>query len=175
MAAVRSDRGATLPEVLIGAALMASLVLVGARLVERSVTVMARVGREARGPSLELLRAQLRRDTQEALGIASGAIGWSPGALILVHNGGRTVEVGLDGDELRRRVRDGSGATVSDRVLAGGVTGWWWRPVPSRILDLKVTVLVHEGGSPSPGTMPPWRRTEVMRYALRTPPGGSSW
>lgn len=175
MAAVRSDRGATLPEVLVGAALMAALLLIGARLVERSVTVIARVGREARGPSVELVRAQLRRDTQEALGVASGAIGWSPGTLILIHNGGRTVELGLDGDELRRRVRDGSGVVVSDRVLAGGVTGWWWRPVSARIVDLKVTVLVHGGRPPSPGGTPPWRRTEVMRYALRTSPGGISW
>lgn len=172
---MRSDRGATLLEVLVGAVLMASLVLVGARLVERSVTVVARVGREARGPSFELVRSQLRRDTQEALGVVSGAIGWSPGTLILVHKGGRTVEVGLDGDDLRRRVRDHSGAVVSDRVLAGGVTGWWWRPVPARIVDLKVTVLVHDGPPPSPGAAPPWRRTEVMRYALRTSPGGISW
>jgi hypothetical protein len=175
VATVRTERGATLPEVLVGAALMAGLLLVGARLVERSVAVVGRVGREARGASTEAIRAQLRRDVQEARTVLSVAVSWSSGPLLLARDGGGTVEVAHEGDAVRRRVRDGAGEIRSDRVLVRGVTGWWWRLEAARIVDVRVTVLVHDGPPPEAGALPPWRRTETVRYALRTPPGGAWW
>lgn len=175
VAAVTGQRGTTLPEVLVGALLMAVLVLAGAELIEHSARMVARVGREARGSSAELVRAQLRRDIQEAPTVLTPSISWSPTPLALRRRDGDVVVLEVADEILRRRVQQPDGTVLSERLLARGVTGWWWRHDAARVVDLRLTLLVNDRAGGAIGEVPPWRRTELMRFALRTPFGGVGW
>ncbi len=175
MAALSRERGTTLPEVLVGAMLMAVLVLAASELVVHATRLVARIGREARGASVELVRNQLRRDIQEAPQVLTPAISWSTSALALRRPDGDVVVLELNGDALWRRVQHPDGTVLARRILAQGVTGWWWRHDAARVVDLRLTVLVYDRAGHATGEVPPWRRTELMRFALRTRPGGAGW
>ena len=103
------------------------------------------------------------------------SISWSPAPLVLRRGDGDVLVLQVTDDVLRRRVQRPDGTVLSERVLARGVTGWWWRHDLPRLVDLRITMLVNERAGEAVGEIPPWRRTELMRYALRTPPGGVGW
>lgn len=167
--------GYSLVELLVALALTGVVAVAAAALVGEAVRVTEAAGRSLRSPSLGLAVVAMRRDVHGAVGPAHApAAGWCHDPLELVRWDGGLVRLEEDGGDLVRTAFDATGRPAGRRVLARGLTSWWWRSPNPATVDVRLTALVH----PDPGSgrsSQAARQTEVWRFAFRGWPGGRSW
>jgi len=169
------DRGYTVPELLTVLALTSVVVLAAAQLVGEAVRIVAGTGRAMRSPSFTLVMATIRRDVQDAAGAAlPTTAGWSRDSLELLAWDGRRVRLFLDGDAVVREELDELGQSSGRRVLARGITSWWWRSPNPWTVDVKMTAMVAPDPIPARRAAVV-RRTETRRFVMRGSPGGRAW
>lgn len=169
------DRGFTVFELLIVLALTSVVVLAAAQLVGEAAQLVDGAGRAMRSPSFTLTVATIRRDVQVAAGVTmSTTPGWSKDSLELVAWDGRRVRFVFDGDAVVREELDELGQPSARRVLARGITSWWWRTPNPWTVDVRITAMVNPDPIPArrASTL---RRTETRRFVMRGAPGGRSW
>jgi hypothetical protein len=172
---VRRTGGYSILELVVALALTSLVVLVGLQFIAESMILYRDAGRAVRNSPLPLAMATVRRDIQDASGVATVAItGWSDHPLHLVKWDGEHVSLAVVEGALVRFVIGPMGEPVSRRVLIRGVTAWWWRAANHSTLDVRITVL--ENPDPTAGARSRVnRRTEVRRFVLRGSPGGRTW
>jgi prepilin-type N-terminal cleavage/methylation domain-containing protein len=169
------NRGFTVPELLVVLALMSVVVLAAAQLVGEAVQLVDGAGRTMRSPSFTLAMATIRRDVQLAAGaVTSMTTGWSEDTLELLSWDGRRVRVFVDGDAIVRETVDEVGRSTGRRVLARGISSWWWRTPNPWTVDLRITAMVIPDPIPARRAIVV-RRTETRRFVMRGSPGGRSW
>jgi hypothetical protein len=119
--------------------------------------------------------ATIRRDVQLAAGaVTSMTTGWSEDTLELLSWDGRRVRVFVDGDAIVRETVDEVGRSTGRRVLARGISSWWWRTPNPWTVDLRITAMVIPDPIPARRAIVV-RRTETRRFVMRGSPGGRSW
>jgi YD repeat-containing protein len=172
---LRRERGYSVIELLIVLSLAVLIVLGAAQLVAESVVIFERAGRALRAPSLTLTMATLRRDIQDSAAVVGvPPISWTQTPLDLVAWDGRRTRITHDGDALVRLSYDLAGQPTGRRVLARGVSSWWWRLSNPWTIDVRV--IATAAADPLGGQRGALnRRTEVRRFARRGAPDGRSW
>ena len=169
------DRGYTVPELLTVLALTSVVVLAAAQLVGEAVQIFAGTGRAMRSPSFTLAMATIRRDVHDAAGASVPTVpGWSQEDLELISWDGTRVRLFLDGDAIVREALDEHGRSSRRRVLARGVTSWWWRSPKPWTVDVRVAAMVAADPTTARRAAV-LRRTETRRFVMRGSPGGRSW
>lgn len=169
------DRGHTVPELLVALALTSVVVLAAAQLVGEAVRLVDRTGRAMRSPTLTLAMATIRRDVQDAAGAAGPAkSGWSEGDLELIYWDGGRVRLSMEGDAVVREGIDGLGRRSRRRVLARGITSWWWRSRNPWTVDVRMTAMVTPDAKPGERAAIV-RHTETRRFVMRGSPEGRAW
>jgi hypothetical protein len=169
------ERGASVLELLVALALTLIVIVAAGQLVAEAVRVFEAAGLKVRSPSLTLAAATLRNHMQETRAVVGPpTIGWTDRPLQLLTSDGSRVQFSLERGALVRQTCDPLWRPTARRVLARGVTEWWWRFVNPHTVDVRLTALVAVGtGEHRRG--PVARRTEIRRFAVRGAPGGRSW
>ena len=127
MAAVNTQRGVTLIELLVAVALLGSIAVLSAQLVIQSTKLMDTTARASRNPDLVLATEWIRRDLYEARMVMGVDLGWSDGPLVMAtQNGGWLALAAFEGKLERINVQPGS-LIPEDRVILQGVVNWRWR------------------------------------------------
>lgn len=133
------ERGATLIEVLVTAALMLVGVLASGSLIVHSVKLDRSVMRTLNDPAAEQAIAWIRRDVHAAAALRTASVLWTAEALELQMFDEVVVRYSqLDGALLRRQL-DGEGVELTRRVILERLQDWQWR---TPTLDLLEVVLV---------------------------------
>ena len=115
---MKTQRGATLIELLVALALLSSIAVLSAQLVIQSTKLIDTTARASRNPDLVLAMEWVRRDLYEATSVMGEDLGWTNGPIVLVTQNGGWVEVKTDmtGINLRVRVVD-NGFGIEARYL----------------------------------------------------------
>jgi hypothetical protein len=176
--AVGSELGMTLLELVVAMGLLVVALLVSTQLITWSLRLVEREGRALRDPALDVAAAQLRRDVQAASFVLAGPEGWSQAYLELRRQNGETVRFLVAGGTLWRNVVDLTGVEREHRALLHGLSGWRWRALTSRLVEVELMtrppaeplrVAYSGGGPPEAGSDPTsWH----LAFALR---GERSW
>lgn len=178
MAAVNSERGATLIELLVAAALLSSIAVLSAQLVIQSTKLMDTAARASRNPDLVLATEWIRRDLYEATMVVGMDLGWSDGPLVMAtQNGGWLALAAFEGKLERVNVQPGS-LIPENRVILHGVVSWRWRVTEGRAVQIELqsyaNPLAHQNLTGAASYRLD-RRTERLAFALRGKPGGGAW
>jgi hypothetical protein len=175
---VSREGGATLVELLVAVALLASIAVLSAQLVISSTRLMDTAARSTHGPDLVLATEWVRRDLYEATAVVGGAFGWTDAPLVArSQHGGWVAYAPVDGALVRTEAPPGVPPTDT-RVMLRGLVGWRWRSDGGTAVRLEMTALVNpEAHRDLTGSVRPLaeRRTERLVFALRGRPGGRSW
>ena len=81
---MRTDRGATLIELLVALALLSSIAVLSAQLVIQSTKLIDTTARASRNPNLVIATEWIRRDVYEAVSVVGEDLGWTEGPLVFV-------------------------------------------------------------------------------------------
>ena len=171
-------RGASLVELLVVLLLLSVMVLVAAQLVTQSVRLLGATAAAVHNPVAVVVTERLRRDVQEARGVAAQAPEWIEDPLELRLAAGRRLRWSVvDGDLVRTTLAPG-GAVLDSRIVLRGVVSWWWRTTSPGVVDVSYGYLLARApetpGSGMPGSER-LRRVENLRFAVRGGGGGSGW
>ncbi len=175
---MRTDRGATLIELLVALALLSSIAVLSAQLVIQSTKLIDTTARASRNPNLVLATEWIRRDVYEAVSVVGENLGWTEGPLVLVlQNGGWVALSPFEGQLLRTNKPPG-GLLPDNRVLLRGVVGWRWRVTEGGavqiVLEGYANPHAHQNLTGAKSFQLE-RRTERLTLALRGRPGRAAW
>jgi hypothetical protein len=178
VAAVKTERGATLVELLVAVALLSTNAVHSAQLVIQSTKLMDTAARASRNPDLVIASEWIRRDLYEAVSVIGDNLGWSDGPLVAVTQSGGWVALAPVEGELVRTHAPPGGATTDNRVILRGVVGWRWRVKDGAAVQIELKAYAnpqaHENLGGEVGRRVE-RRAERLTLALRGKPGGGAW
>ena len=132
------QRGFTLLETLIVAALTLLLLLIATGLLLESQVVLIRATDALTTPSTELAATLIRRDIRRAQRTSGSTPRWTSEPLVLAQPDGSLVTFELNGSRLERHVQDHLGL-VQTQVLVPEVASWLWREPWTGTLDWQIT------------------------------------
>lgn len=168
----------TLLELLVAMSLLVVVLLISTQLIVWSLELSEREGRALRDPALDVAAAQLRRDVQVASAVLAAPAEWSQAYLELRRQNGETVRFLVAGGTLWRDVIDLTGVEREHRALLHGLSGWRWRALTSRLVEVELMTrppaepsrAAYSGSGPATAETHPtsWH----LAFALR---GGRSW
>lgn len=167
------NAGYTVIELVITLGLVSVVTLAAAQLIAAS----ARVYRSARqGTSYSgviSLTTSLRRDVQGSSSAVLQLPTWDQRPMELIGWDGGKIRYSLDGEVLVRETFDSIGAPTGRRVIANGVSAWWWRLITPQTVEVRVAMLARPGlGASAQGIE---RNTVQRRFSFRGWPDGRSW
>jgi len=175
---VRTDRGATLVELLVALALLSSIAVLSAQLVIQSTKLIDTTARASRNPNLVIATEWIRRDVYEAVSVVGEDLGWTEGPLVFVlQNGGWVALSPFEGDLLRTDKPPG-GLLPANRVLLRGVVGWRWRVTGEGAIQIVLEAHANPHAYQNLTGVKSFqleRRTERLTLALRGRPGRAAW
>lgn len=175
---MKSQRGATLIELLVALALLSSIAVLSAQLVIQSTKLIDTTARASRNPDLVLAMEWVRRDLYEATSVMGEDLGWTDGPLVLVtQNGGWVAVSTLDGRLVRTNNPPGS-LLPDSRVLLQGVVGWRWRVRDGGAVQVALESYANPHAHRNltgAASFRLERRTERLTMALRGRPGRAAW
>lgn len=178
MAAVNTQRGATLIELLVALALLGSIAVLSAQLVIQSTKLMDTAARASRNPDLVIATEWIRRDLYEARSVIGDNLGWSDGPLVAVkQNGGWLAVAPFQGTLVRTNAPPG-GTPPDNRVILRGVLGWRWRVNDGASVEIELQAFANPHAHQNLTGAASYRidrRTERLTFALRGKPGGGAW
>ncbi len=173
-----SRQGTTLVELLVVLALVSIMVVAGAQLITHSIGLLGATGRAVRNPIMVHVNERIRRDIQEAAGLAEVEMIWSEDPLEIRTHDGTVIRYSVVDGGLVRVVIAPGGLSVDERVLLRGVTSWWWRSTAPSVVDINLGRLVY----PPPESISSRvigyrqeRRIENLRFTIRGGWGGAQW
>lgn len=175
---MKTQRGATLIELLVALALLSSIAVLSAQLVIQSTKLIDTTARASRNPDLVLATQWLRRDLYEATSVMGEDLGWTDGPLVLVtQNGGWVAVSTLEGRLVRTNAPPGS-LIPDSRVLLQGVVGWRWRVQDDGAVQIALEAYANPHAHRNLTGAASYRlerRTERLTMALRGRPGRAAW
>jgi len=178
VAAVNTQRGATLIELLVATALLGSIAVLSAQLVIQSTRLMDTAARASRNPDLVLATEWIRRDLYEARSVMGEDLGWSDGPLVVgKQSGGWLALAPFEGKLMRIDVPTGS-LIPENRVILQGVVGWRWRVSDGKAVQIELQSFANPHAHRNLTGAASYRldrRTERLAFALRGKPGGGAW
>ncbi len=178
MAAVTTQRGATLIELMVALALLSSIAVLSAQLVIQSTRLIDTTARASRNPDLVIATEWIRRDLYEAVAVVGENLGWSEGPLVLMTQSGGWVALSpFEGRLVRTNAPPGS-VLPDNRVLLRGVVGWRWRMNEGGAVQIALEAYANPDAHRNLTGAADFRlerRTERLTLALRGRPGGVAW
>ena len=178
MAAVTTDRGTTLVELLVALALLSSIAVLSAQMVIQSTKLIDTAARASRNPDLVIATEWIRRDVYEAVSVVGEDLGWTDGPLVLVlQNGGWVALSPFEGQLIRTNKPPGS-LLPDNRVLLRGVVGWRWRVSEGGAVQIALEAYANPHAHQNltgARSFQLERRSERLTLALRGRPGRAAW
>jgi hypothetical protein len=135
---VAAERGATIVELLVTAALVIVAVLVAASLIMQSARLNRSVLEGLSRPDGELAMAWVRRDVHASVALLDPGFGWSEGPLRLAQFGGAEVVYSWRDGVLMRAELDAEGEEVGRRTVMRRLDGWRWRALATRLVEVEL-------------------------------------
>jgi len=175
---VKLQRGTTLVELLVVLALVAIMVVAAAQLITYSIGLLGAAGRALGNPMMVHVNERIRRDIQEAAGLAAVEMIWSDDPLRIRMHTGEIVAYSVVNGNLVREVVSAAGETNDERVVLRGVTSWWWRSTAPSLVDVNIGHLLYlppEYNASRKIGYDRERRVENLRFATRGGWGGAQW
>lgn len=175
---MKTERGATLIELLVSLALLSSIAVLSAQLVIQSTKLIDTTARASRNPDLVIASEWIRRDVYEAVSVVGEDLGWTDGPLVFVlQNGGWVALSPFEGRLLRTSKPPGS-LLPDNRVLLRGVVGWRWRVTEGGAVQIALEAYANPHAHQNltgARSFQLERRTERLTLALRGRPGRGAW
>lgn len=175
---MRTQRGATLVELLVALALLSSVAVLSAQLVIQSTKLIDTTARASRNPDLIIATEWIRRDVYEAVSVVGEDLGWTEGPLVLVLQSGGWVAVSPFEGRLIRSNQPPGGLSPDSRVLLRGIVGWRWRVTDGGAVQIALEAYANPHAHQNltgARSFELERRTERLTLALRGRPGRTAW
>jgi hypothetical protein len=170
---MRGSRGYTVIELIVTLGLATVVVLAAGQLIAAAGRLYGSTGSQIVGPKLTSVATSLRRDFHRSAAVAEEAPSWDERQLELAAWDGSRIRYSLQGEALVREVTGPAGNPAGRRIVANGVSAWWWRKPSPHSVEVRVTILPRP--SLGPDAMGVNRYTVQRIFALRGWPDGRSW
>ena len=170
MAAVKGQRGFTLPELLVVLALLGIIGAVATGLLLELARLDATLGRATRAPLVDPTLARLQDDVRAA--VAAGATpAWSSAPLVLLREDGSRVRYRAAGGVLERHVADGADRPWRPAGSGLAFSRWRFRVAGGGVLEVEIEAARPGWGGEGAAEVP---LRERLWIALRGG-GGRTW
>lgn len=178
MAAVNTQRGATLVELLVALALLSSIAVLSAQLVIQATKLMDTAARASRNPDLVIATEWMRRDLYEAVSVSGDLRTWNDFPMAVMAQHGGWVAYGPSRGDLVRTDMPPGGLPHETRVLLNGVVAWRWRVLENSTLEIEIKSYANPHAHRNlAGRMDhrQERQSERLVFALRGRVMGGGW
>ena len=167
------SRGYTVIELIVTLGLVSVVVLAAGQIIGSAARVYRSAGSQVASPKLISIATSVRRDVHRSAAVVEQVPSWDEKPFELTTWDGGRIRYSLQGEALVREATGPGGVTRGRRIVANGVSSWWWRMVSPQTVEVRVTVLPRPGLGPARTGAD--RYVVQRRFALRGWPDGRSW